>query len=390
MGTTHAMHNLRRLLATVGAVSVVALGALPSAASAGSSSPGHGRHDRSSAKVLAEGLNSPKGLAITGDHHLLMGQGAFGPPDPALVYFRYGPNRGSTSPVSDPANLVDVAVSPLDGTGWAIRADLHLIHQLADGTVVDVLDIAAYQAGDPDPTDTEGNPGESNPYGLTIARNGDAVFVDAANNDVVRVTPDGVPTTMARLDVEMVATDHVGDPGLPPELPAEAVPTTVTQGPDGAFYVGELKGFPFRPGSSNIWRIKPWADGATCSAATPDPTHACRLYSSGFTAIQDIAFDRWGRLYVYELAEGGVLAFEAGLPGEDGSPPAADLPPAVLLQVRPHGWGWHRRGDGGCDQGRELARGQLFAPGGIVVDARGSIYVTDGMFGNGRLLKIVD
>jgi hypothetical protein len=343
--------------------------------------------------VLVEGLNSPKGLAYTTDRHLVIGQGAFVPPAPALLYFKYGPNAGTTTPVTADINLVDVAISPLDGTGWGITSDFRLVHQLADGTVVDVLNIAEYQGADPDPTDTEGNPGESNPYGLTVAKNGDAVFVDAANNDLVRVTPEGVATTIARFDLEVVATDHVGDPTLPPELPAEAVPTTVTVGPDGAFYVGELKGFPFRPGSSNIWRIKPWADGATCSVNTPDPTRACRLYSSGFTAIQDIAFDRWGRLYVYQLAEGGVLAFEAGLPGEDGSPPAAELPPAVLLQVKPHNGkphgGWHRRGDGGCDQGRELARGQLFAPGGIVVSNSGAVYVTDGIFGNGRLLKIV-
>ncbi|MBI5090325.1 MAG: ScyD/ScyE family protein [Actinobacteria bacterium] len=379
----------RRATSAIGAAAVIAVAAMPAAAAAGSGSNGSGRHDRSWAKVLAEGLNSPKGLALAPDRNLVIAQGAFGPPDPVLVYARSGPNRGTTTPVTDPLGLVDVAISPLDGTGWAISSDLHLLHQLADGTIDDVLDIPAYQAGDIDPTDTEGNGADSNPYGLTVAKNGDAVFVDAANNDLVRVTPDHVATTIARFDVEVVATDHVGDPTLPPELPAEAVPTTVTIGPDGSFYVGELKGFPFRPGSSNVWRIKPWADGATCSTSTPDPTHACRLYSSGFTAIQDIAFDRWGRLYVYELAEGGVLAFEAGLPGEDGSAPAAPLPPAVLLQVQPHGWGWHRRGDGGCDQGRELARGQLFAPGGIVVDRHGSIFVTDGVFGNGRLLKIV-
>ena len=80
----------------------------------------------------------------------------------------------------------------------------------------------------------------------------------------------------------------------PPDFPgepthnAEAVPTTVTIGPDGAIYVGELKGFPFRPGSSNIWRIKPNADGAWCSVNAPDPTRKCSLWKTGFTAVQDI------------------------------------------------------------------------------------------------------
>ena len=33
--------------------------------------------------------------------------------------------------------------------------------------------------------------------------------------------------------------------------------TSVTVGPDGYWYVGELRGFPATPGTSQIWRIKP-------------------------------------------------------------------------------------------------------------------------------------
>ena len=54
------------------------------------------------------------------------------------------------------------------------------------------------------------------------------------------------------------------------------------------------------------------AGSLVSSVNTPDPSHKCSLYSSGYTAIQDINFDRSsGRLYVYELAEDGVMAFEA-------------------------------------------------------------------------------
>ena len=42
--------------------------------------------------------------------------------------------------------------------------------------------------------------------------------------------------------------------------------------------------------TSPTWRIKPNADGAWCSVNTPDPTHKCSLVSSGYTAIQDMAF----------------------------------------------------------------------------------------------------
>ena len=389
-----------RKLGWIGGASALLLLSSVSTAIAGG---GHGDHDHdghSSAKVLQSDLSSPKGLAVNADRNLVIGQGAFGPPGPVLEFFLRGPNRGTSTPVTDPFNIVDVAISPKDGTGWAISpvpvvdpttgepvldpetgepiTEGHLFHQLADGTIVDVLNIPGYQAGDPDPVDRDVPPNaiESNPYGLTVMRNGDALVADAAGNDIIRVTPDGAATTVARFDIEAVATDHLppdfpGGP-LPETMETEAVPTTVTIGPDGAIYVGELKGFPFRPGTSNIWRIKPNADGALCSVNTKDPTRKCSLYSGGYTGIQDIAFDKNnGRLYVYEFAEEGVLAFEAGF--ETG-----EFPPAVLLEVKR---GWHG------DKRTELATGELSQPGGIVV-TNGKIYVTDGMFTGGRLLRI--
>ena len=332
--------------------------------------------------LLDQGLSSPKGLAVTQDRDLAIGQGAFGAPGPALVYDLRGKGAGSIYPVTDPKmplNLIDVAVSPKDGTGWGIQAGENggtLIHQLADGTIVDVLDIPAYQATDPDPVDMDQPPfpEESNAYGLTVDRKGNALVADAANNDLLRVTPDGKAVTVARFDVEMVATDMLPpdlpfplpDP-LPAAIPAEAVPTTVTIGQDGYIYVGELKGVPFRPGSSNIWRIKADAKEATCSVTAPVN---CTLYASGFTAIQDIAFGSGSKLYVYELAKEGVFAFEGGL--ETGN-----VPPAVLLAV-----------DKGKNGKRtELVKGQLSQPGGVVV-VNNVVYVTDSIFTGGRLSKI--
>jgi hypothetical protein len=328
--------------------------------------------------VLLDGLSSPKGLAIASDGNAVIAQGAFGPPGPVLVHFLRGPDRGETIEVTEPLGLVDVALSPLDDTGWGIRGeDGVLLHELADGTIVEVLDIHAYQAGDPDPVDQEGGPFESNPYGLTVMRNGDALVADAAGNDLIRVTPDGVATTIARFDVETISLDHLtpeqrAEFGLPPELTeltAEAVPTSVTIGRDGFIYVGELKGFPFRPGSSHVWRIDPDSEGVLCSVNTPDAD--CKVAASGLTAIQDIAINRrGGAMYVYELAADGVLAFEAGL--ETG-----DFPPAVLLEIR------HNRET-------ELLAGELTQPGGVAVSRNGTLLVTDSVFteGGGRLIRV--
>lgn len=367
---------MRRGRLLLGAISPLALlvGSVATTGEAGASNaPVH---------VVADGLSSPKGIDITPEGDPVLGQGAFGAPGPVVVVPQHGPDRGEVIPLTDPFNLTDLALSPLDGTGWGIgpievNGEEHVVlfHELSDGTIEAVLDITTYQAGDPDPYDQDDFPEESNPYGLTIMPNGDALIADAANNDIVRVTPEGDAWTVARFDLRVVSTDHLPPdfelaPGvpLPPELTAEAVPTTVTIGPDGAIYVGQLMGFPFRPGTSNIWRIEPDAMDALCSTTASDPD--CSVYLTGFTAIQDIDFNlRNGRLYVYELAAEGVFAFEAGL--ESG-----DFPSAVLLSVSTNG------------DRRELAAGQLSQPGGVAVSDNGKVFVTDGMFTEGRLLRV--
>jgi hypothetical protein len=333
-------------------IALVAFGATPASA-------------RPSAEVLLSALSSPKPLAIGLDGDPIVGQGTFGPPGPILRYILKGPNRGETVELLDEASLVDITETP-DGAGWGIGTDGMLYRQAPDGSVDAVLDIIAYQEGDPDPVDQDDFPEESNPYGLTALPSSDVLFADAANNDLVRVTPDGDATTVARFDLEEISTDHLGG-GFPPTLTAEAVPTSVTIGPDGAAYVGELKGFPFRPGSSHVWRVDPDENGAWCSVRTPESD--CTVYASGLTAINDIDFNQHtGKLYVYELAAGGVLPFEEGF--ETG-----DFPPAVLLEVKKH-------------KRTELAAGALSQPGGVAVADDGTIFVTDGMFSDGRLLRI--
>jgi hypothetical protein len=80
--------------------------------------------DGSRARVLLTGLNSPKGLALFNSTTLAIGQGAYAPPPgaPGLLYVFKGPNKGKTTPATDPVNIVDVAVTP-DGAGWAIGGD---------------------------------------------------------------------------------------------------------------------------------------------------------------------------------------------------------------------------------------------------------------------------
>lgn len=117
---------------------------------------------------------------------------------------------------------------------------------------------------------------------------------------------------MARfLREEVPWPDGLPFPGPPPgtPVPAESVPTAIAIGPDGAWYVSELKGFPFIKGTSRIWRIEPGAENATCDPANPN-TGPCTTYATGFTSVIDLAFGRDGTMYVLEMVKESLLGAE--------------------------------------------------------------------------------
>jgi hypothetical protein len=113
---------------------------------------------------------------------------------------------------------------------------------------------------------------------------------------------------------------------LPDEQPAQAVATSVAVGPDGAYYVSELKGFPFPLGESKVWRIEPGTLHADCGSSP-----ACTVVADGFTSIVDLNFGPDGTLYVVEIDEASALAVELeaffGIPGlaQGGTVNACDL-----------------------------------------------------------------
>ena len=108
-------------------------------------------------------------------------------------------------------------------------------------------DLGDYEAG-ANPT---GDEVDSNPYGL-VALPGRLVIADAGANALNEVAANGTVTNLATFpDGVAEAPDFLG---LPPGtmLPMDTVPTSVAQGPDGSFYVGQLTGFPFPAGRANI------------------------------------------------------------------------------------------------------------------------------------------
>ena len=196
-----------------------------------------------------------------------------------------------------------------------------------------------------DANNPAGGPKDSNPYGV-LALPGERYVTDAGGNSLLRVRANG--------DVSLVAT-FGPEPIVPPPAPpsaqtAEAVPTEVVMGPDGALYVSLLTGVPFANGIAKVYRVVP---GQT-------PT----VFQSNFRTIIDIDFGPDGSLY--------VLEHSATAPGFAAAGKITRITPDNVRHV--------------INTGTTLTR-----PTAIVVDQEGAIYVSNkgAGFATGEVLKIV-
>lgn len=189
------------------------------------------------------------------------------------------------------------------------------LYRISRGNQKLVADLLAYEAA----YNPDGGFIDSNPYGVAMLDEDTALVADAGGNDLLIVDGEGNVDWVATLPMELVPTDNVkalvGCPtdnpelafacDLPPLIPAEPVATSVAVGPDGAYYVGELKGFPGPLGMSRVWRIEPGTRHAECGTSP-----ACTVAYSGFTSIVDLDFGPDGTLYVVEIDESSFLAPE--------------------------------------------------------------------------------
>jgi hypothetical protein len=236
-----------------------------------------------------------------------------------------------------------------------------------------IADLAAYAAAHPDPYDQENFPQDSNPFGVTALRDGTVLVSDAAANSLLRVWPHRAMKhrikTVARLKPRLVSTP-AGIPGGPPAgtpILAEAVATSVTVGRDGFWYVGELRGFPATPGTSEIWRIPAGTTNAVCKPNKPHKG-VCKRYADGLTSIVDLGAGDRG-IYAIELSKMSWLMMDPGTP-------ASTI--GALMLVKPKG---HKH------RIHEMVPNQLVMPGGVDVGRR--IQVVGPIFGPGALMKVV-
>lgn len=357
---------------------LAAVAALALAGSALVAAPAEAGGGHTTIKPVISGLNSPRGVATFGGKIIYsVGDGS--------VYEAWANGKrirklgqlpGGFAPAIDTNKWgVTYAVTGAGGEPGAPPAPgSSTLYKLRPGkSPLKIADIGKYQQQDPDPYDLEGHPTESNPFGVAALKDGTVLVADAAGNDLLRVWPNGHIKTVARFKPRMVKVP----PGLgseaPPAgtvMPSEAVSTSVTVGSDGYWYVGELRGFPATPDTSQIWRIKPGSYGAVCDPAKPHKGK-CQRYADGYTSIVDLAGGPRGTLAVVELARDGWLAWEMG-----GSAVGS-----LFIQFQGK---WHKAGPR-----KELARGKLILPAGTAISKQGKVYVSSPIFGPGAIYRVV-
>ena len=237
-------------------------------------------------------------------------------------------------------NISDV--DPIAGTDelWAITAGADVLvdsgqalhHIDGNGVVTEIANLFAFEEKfNPHPVAVD-----SNPFDVEDLGGGEALVADAGGNTLLKVDKHGKIKFVAVLPDELVSTANwtsiLGEE-LPPMMEAQAVATSIAIGPDGAYYVGELKGFPAPLGESRVWRVEPNARNAKCGQSP-----LCSVVIDGRTSIIDLAFGPDGRLYVTQIDDRSWLVVElvafAGFDLElGGSVHACDLATGACEQV---------------------------------------------------------
>jgi hypothetical protein len=193
------------------------------------------------------------------------------------------------------------------------------------GKVKEVADIGDYERT----TNPEKDDFDTNPNSLVATRHGHLV-ADAGGNALLNVDRDGDISTVFVFPHEAAVDSPAG------RISPDAVPTTVVKGPDGAYYVGQLTGFPFVKGTATVWRFERGED--------PE------VFADGFTNIIDLAFTDDGDLLVLEIATNGLLSGD---------------PKGALHWV-----------DGDDTDNHKVLTTDLTLPGGLAVDGN-DVYVSN-------------
>jgi len=149
---------------------------------------------------------------------------------------------------------------------------------------------------------------DSHPYSVALAPGG-AYVAEAAGNDILRVTPNGRISTVAVLPPQpmVITAEAAAVNGLPDctiglTYNFEPVPTDVEVGPNGTLYVSLLPGGPEDPSL-----------GARGSVYTVNPrTGATHKIAGGFAGATNLALGPGGTIYVSELFADRIAVVRGG------------------------------------------------------------------------------
>lgn len=183
----------------------------------------------------------------------------------------------------------------------------------------------------------------TNLYDLLIQDN-TAYVLDAGGNDLLSQRAfGGEPTLEAVFQSRTVTDPLTGQSGV-----QQPVPTAITVGKDGEFYVSELTGAPFQAGAAKIYHL---ADGQP------------EVYADGFTNIVDLASDQSGGFYILEYDADGI-----GTGSDTGA----------LIYLSPNG------------KTRTTITDELVSPTGLTIGSDGDLYISNKGFiaGQGEVLRL--
>ncbi|MFD8556927.1 ScyD/ScyE family protein [Streptosporangium canum] len=344
------------------------------------------------AKVVAKGLDSPRGLFFGPDGTLYIAESGHGgkvtcttPPAPkgekaekmclgltgrvstlkdgkTSVLIGGLPSAASGGFALGPHDVTlndkgDLLVTVGFSGDTALRAKLGprgktlgtLLTLSAKGRTISIADLVAHETRHNPDGEDKGSAIDSYPFGVAPLPGGGALVADTGGNSVLRVSKKGGVSTETVFHARSVAAPPALKMPKGSKIPMQSVPMGIALGPDGAYYVAEHGGFPNPEGAARVLRLE---RGKVTTAA------------KGFTTVADVTFDAAGRLVVL---------------GSVGPIPADGMTKSAVYRIEADG-----------TRTELLKPGTLVTPLSVAVGPDGAVYVANKAMvpGKGEVLRV--